>query len=79
VLLTDTDVAGVPVAVTAGLAVKVTDGPDGTEEADEAEAVGEVGELGEVGGADASCAQAAMTTRSLTGSALPPTPLRSMK
>jgi len=41
--------------------------PDGTG------ALGWVGELG------ASCLQAAMITRSLAGSALPPTPLRSTK
>jgi hypothetical protein len=35
--------------------------------------VGWIGELG------ASCAQAAITTRLLAGSALPPTPLRSTK
>ena len=35
--------------------------------------------LGEAGGLGVSCAQAAMTTRSLAGSALPPTPLRSTK
>ena len=47
-------------------------------EPDEAEpdVPGEEGELGELG---FSWVQAAMTTRSLTGSALPPTPLRSTK
>jgi hypothetical protein len=35
--------------------------------------------LGGVAGVGASWVQAAMTTRSLTGSALPPTPLRSTK
>ncbi len=35
--------------------------------------------LGWVGGLGVSCVQAAMTTRSLAGSALPPTPLRSTK
>jgi len=35
--------------------------------------------LGWVGGLGASCLQAAMITRSLAGSALPPTPLRSTK
>ena len=37
------------------------------------------GELGGAGGAGASCRQAAMITRLLAGSALPPTPLRSTK
>ncbi len=45
---------------------------DGTEP-DEADA------LGWVGGLRASCLQAAMITRPLAGSALPPTPLRSTK
>ena len=35
--------------------------------------------LGWVGGLGASCVQAAMITRPLAGSALPPTPLRSTK
>ena len=39
----------------------------------------EVDALGWVGGVGANCLQAAMITRSLAGSALPPTPLRSTK
>jgi len=56
-----------PVGVWEGEAVDAEADPDG------ADALGWVGELG------ASCVQAAMITRSLAGSALPPTPLRSTK
>jgi hypothetical protein len=41
--------------------------------------LGVAGGLAETGVLGASCVQAAMTTRSLAGSALPPTPLRSTK
>ena len=41
--------------------------------------LGEVDGLAATGEPGASCAHAAMTTRSLAGSALPPTPLRSTK
>ena len=42
-------------------------------------ALGVADGLAETGVLGASCVQAAMTTRSLAGSALPPTPLRSTK
>jgi len=68
--LGDPDVAGDdeagPVGVD-GEAVGAGTDPDG------ADALGWVGELG------TSCVQAAMITRPLAGSALPPTPLRSTK
>jgi len=56
-----------PVGVGDGEAVDAGADPDGADV------------LGEVGGLGASCRQAAMITRSLAGSALPPTPLRSTK
>ena len=67
VLLADPDTAGGTgaVAVCAGAGTGVPLG--------DADGLAETGELG------ASCAHAAMTTRSLAGSALPPTPLRSTK
>jgi len=67
----DPDVAGDdeagPVGVWDGAAVDAGADPDGADV------------LGWVGGPGASCVQAAMITRSLAGSALPPTPLRSTK
>jgi hypothetical protein len=52
----------------------------GPGEADPGEAdPGEADVLGWADGLGVNCVQAAMTTRSLAGSALPPTPLRSTK
>ena len=69
-----------------GLAGGDTDGPGADPDATGPDAVGPdaagpdaTGELGWVGELAASWVQAAMITRSLAGSALPPTPLRSTK
>ena len=72
----DTEVPGE--AEVSGEAVRPVEDADGVGltvrvRAGVADGVGWVGELG------ASCAQAAITTRLLAGSALPPTPLRSTK
>jgi len=64
------DVAdGLALGVADGLALGVADGL----------ALGVADGLAETGVLGARCVQAAMTTRSLAGSALPPTPLRSTK
>jgi hypothetical protein len=63
----DGEAVGVAVAVAVGGGVE-TGGPLGV-----GDVLAGTGELG------ASCVHAAMTTRSLAGSALPPTPLRSTK
>jgi hypothetical protein len=59
-----------------GLAGGDTDGRGADPDAADPDAADELGGLGEV---VASWVQAAMITRSLAGSALPPTPLRSTK
>jgi hypothetical protein len=72
------DVAdGLPPGVTLGLPPGGTPGlpPGGTPGLP----LGVADGLAETGVLGASCVQAAMTTRSLAGSALPPTPLRSTK
>ena len=59
-----------------GLAGGDTDGPGADPDAADPDAADALGWVGEV---VASWVQAAMITRSLAGSALPPTPLRSTK
>jgi len=59
-----------------GLAGGDTDGPGADPDATGPDAAEELGWVGELA---ASWVQAAMITRSLAGSALPPTPLRSTK
>jgi hypothetical protein len=67
-------------AVCAGLEAGVPlDVVDGVGEAGGVSEADGVGEAGGLGGFGASCVHAAMTTRSLAGSALPPMSLRSTK
>jgi hypothetical protein len=68
---------GLPLGVAEGLPLGVADGlPLGVAPG---LPLGDADGLAETGVRGASCVQAAMITRSLAGSALPPTPLRSTK